>query len=401
MKHLLVNNTSSVAYDDNDADDVRVFIDGKLHDFKDDNGNRIDYANATKRNKYSQILNRQFENLLLLTGAGSSIGWGVGGKIGKSMVDLWDDAENLLTSVVFNKLLETIGYDERWDDGSIIKNLEKVLSMATPAIPYIDKKDVDIEDCVNRIKNFIKDACRLALPVNSPHTLLLNKITKRKVTLPRFKLFTLNYDLLFEQAACESNFAVIDGFSFSHPRTFSGRNYDYDIVSRNNSRVKEEDNFIQKVFHLYKLHGSVSWERVNEKIIQKDDPDNPLMIYPHQSKYESSYEQPYFEMMSRFQSNLRRENVFLITLGFSFGDKHIVTAIVEALEQNPSFQLMIINRGIDENNENLKPFIDASRKYSNISIISETFDDFSKHYPDLTSYNQEDTKQIIINIPTL
>lgn len=399
MKYLILNNNSSVAYDDSDVDDVKVFIDGKEHDFKDSKENRIDYAIATKRNKYSQILNNQFENLLLLTGAGSSIGWGVSGKIGKSMADLWDDAEKLLTKKVFDKLLSTIGYNETWEDGSIVKNLEKVLSMATPAIPYVPKEDIDIEDCVGKIKDFIKDACQLDLPTNSPHTLLLNKITKRKVTLPRFKLFTLNYDMLFEQAACKSNFVIIDGFSFSHPRTFSGRNYDYDIVSRNQSRVKEEDNFIQKVFHLYKLHGSVNWEKVTDKIIQKDNPNHPLMIYPHQSKYESSYEQPYFEMMSRFQTSLRKENVLLITVGFSFGDKHIVTAIVEALEQNPSFQLMIINREIDENNENIKPFIEAAKKYSNISIVSETFEDFANNYPDLKSYNQDDTRQIVINIP--
>lgn len=399
MTYFLLNNNSSVAYDDSDASDVKVYIDGKLHDFKESTENRIDYANATKRNKYSQTLNNQFENLLLLTGAGSSIGWGKDGKLGKSMANLWDDAEALLTSEVFGKLLETIGYDEKWEDGEIVKNLEKVLSMATPAIPYVAKEDIDIEGCVNKIKDFIKEACQLSLPDNSPHTLLLNKITKRKVTLPRFKLFTLNYDLMFEQASWESNFVVIDGFSFSQPRIFSGRNYDYDIVSRNQSRVKEEDNFIQKVFHLYKLHGSVNWEKEDNKIVQKENPNNPLMIYPHQSKYESSYEQPYFEMMSRFQSNLRKENVFLITIGFSFGDKHIVTAIVEALEQNPSFQLMIINRGIDETNENLKPFIDAAKKYSNISIVSETFEDFTKNYPDLKSYNQEDTRQILINIP--
>jgi len=399
MVNLLLNNTSSVAYDEKDENNIKVFIDGKEHDFGESTENRIDYAQATKRNKYAYTLNNQFENLLLLTGAGSSIGWGKGVKQGKSMVDLWNDAEALLTPAIFDKLLKTINYNDRWEDGTIIKNLERVLSMATPAIPFIPKDEIDIEDCVNKIKDFIKDACQLILPDNSPHTLLLNKMTKRKVTLPRFKLFTMNYDMMFEQAACESNFVIIDGFSYSYPRTFSGRNYDYDIVSRNLSRVKEEDNFIQKVFHLYKLHGSVNWEREDGRIIQKEMPDNPIMIYPHQSKYESSYEQPYFEMMSRFQSSLRKENVFLITIGFSFGDKHIVTSIIEALEQNPSFQLMIINRGIDDFNANLAPFVEASRKYSNISIISETFEDFAKNYPDLKSYNQDTSKQIIINIP--
>ena len=105
MKYILLNNNSSVAYDDSEADDVKVYIDGKLHDFKDSTENRVDYAIATKRNKYSQTLNNQFENLLLLTGAGSSIGWGKDGKLGKSMANLWDDAEALLTSEVFEKLL--------------------------------------------------------------------------------------------------------------------------------------------------------------------------------------------------------------------------------------------------------------------------------------------------------
>lgn len=181
MKYLLLNNNSSVWYDESDADNVKVYIDGKEFDYKeikvDTKENRIEYANATKRSKYVQTLNSQFENLVLLTGAGSSIGWGNAGKIGKSMADLWDDAEKLLTKKVFEKLLAKIGYNEKWKDDTIIKNLEKVLSMATPAIPYIPKADIDIADCVNKIKELIKVACQLDLPTNAPHTLLLNRLS--------------------------------------------------------------------------------------------------------------------------------------------------------------------------------------------------------------------------------
>ncbi|MDM1455790.1 SIR2 family protein [Myroides odoratimimus] len=401
MKTLLLNNKSSVSYDESTLDDVKVYIDGVEHQFEDENQNRIDYAIATKRKKYAKTLNHQFENLILLTGAGSSIDWGIDGKVGQSMVSLWDGVEEELGTELFSQLLEVIKYDDKWPDESIVKNLEKVLSMATPAIPYIDDDGIDLVDCVDRIKNFIRNACMLNLPDNAPHSILLNKMTKRKVTLPRFRLFTLNYDTMFEQAASRNNFTIIDGFSFGIPRVFSGRNFDYDIVSRNQSRVKEEDNFIEKVFHLYKLHGSVNWEKIGNKIYQREGIESPLMIYPHQSKYESSYEQPYFEMMSRFQNSLRKENVFLVTIGFSFGDKHIVTSIIEALEQNPSFQLMIINRSIDENNENLKPFIEAAKVYSNISIVAETFEDFANNYPDLQTYNHDTNKQIVINLPTV
>jgi hypothetical protein len=122
------------------------------------------------------------------------------------------------------------------------------------------------------------------------------------------------------------------------------------------------------------------------------------MIYPKDSKYESSYEQPYFEMMSRFQQNVRNENTLLICIGFSFNDKHIVTAIVEALEQNPGFQLMVVNKGIDNWSKSFNPIFEAAKIHNNIVLVDEVFDEFAKYYPDLKSYNQEDAKKIILNL---
>lgn len=398
MLYIYINNKSSVAIEKSKGGDIKVFIDGSEHKFEEENPNKEEYAHATKRKKYNSFLNNQYENILVLTGAGSSKDIGKDEKKGKILAELWDDAENLLTKPVFDKLCDAINYRDKNANGDFIKNLEKLLSLASIAKDYIISDEVDILKCISKIKVLIKESCTLTLPYNSPHSILLNKITKRKVTYPRFKLFTLNYDTLFEQAGWQSNFTVIDGFSFSIPRIFSGRNFDLDIVSRNKSRVKEEDNFIQKVFHIYKLHGSIDWHLENNLIKQNENTAEALMIYPNQSKYESSYEQPYFEMMSRFQQNLRNENVLLVCIGFSFGDKHIVTAIKEALEQNPSFQLLVINKGIDESNINLKPFIEAAKQHTNIAFIDEIFEDFAKNFPDLQSYNQEDTKKIVINL---
>lgn len=111
MEHILLNNKSSVAYDDSIPEDIKVFIDNKEHDFKDSTENRIDYAIAIKRNKYAKTLNHQFENLVLLTGAGSSIDWGVDGKVGQSMVNLWDGVELELGTELFSKLLDVIKYN--------------------------------------------------------------------------------------------------------------------------------------------------------------------------------------------------------------------------------------------------------------------------------------------------
>lgn len=417
-KYLFINGHKSVAIELDGNEVTNVYIDGRLHDFgEEQNPNKLDYAYAIKRKKYKEFLNNQFDNLVVLSGAGSSVGVGQNIKVGeldierkgKIMTDLWNAVEEKLTTPLLERFCDLVTYTEFVPHGEIRnydKNLEKLLSLANIAKTFVtdDTEETDgikkiyIGETIKIIEQLIKVNCTLKLPDDAPHLLFIEKITKRKVTLPRVKVFTLNYDTLFEQAGRKKNFTIIDGFSFSQPRTFSGRNFDLDIVSRNSSRVKEEDNFVQKVFHLYKPHGSVDWAKENNEIIQRENVENPLMIFPKDSKYESSYEQPYFEMMSRFQQNLRNENVLLICIGFSFNDKHLVTAIIEALEQNPSFQLMVVNKSIDQSSEAFKPFFEASKKHSNIALVSELFKDFADNYPDLKSYSQEDAKKIILNL---
>jgi hypothetical protein len=399
MKHVYINGESSVAIERNETDNEvsAVYIDGKKHKFEDEAENKENYALQVKRNKYKKFLSRQFENLIVLTGAGSSYGVGEGNKKGRLLSELWDDTEETLGSDKLNKFCELVNYTDK-KEGNYIKNLEKLLSIANAAKNFVESTtEIDITDTIKKIEDTIRIKCELKLPSDAPHHTFIEKITRRKVTLPRAKVFTLNYDTLFEQAGRKGNFTIIDGFSFSFPRYFSGRNFDYDIVLRDKSRVKEEDNFINRVFHLYKPHGSVDWQRIKGGINQSDLTTEALMIYPKDSKYESSYEQPFFEMMSRFQQNLRKDDALLICVGFSFNDKHIVTAIQEALEQNSGFQIIIVNKGIDTS-EGFKWLLDLSEKHSNIVLIDELFSDFAQHYPLLKSYNQDEYKKITISL---
>lgn len=417
-KSVEIENIKSDQEGVNETIDCNIYVDGNLYKFDEGTtcDDKLKLAISKKREKYVEFLNNQFENLIILTGAGSSVGIGKNIGIGEEtkerkgrlLAQLWDDVKDVITEETLHRFCKLVKYEDKVknekDDEQYVKNLEKLLSLANVSKNYVEhipakgEVKIVIEDVIKKIEEVIKTNCTLKLPENAPHTLFIEKITKRKVTLPRAKIFTLNYDTLFEQAGRKKNFTIIDGFSFSHPRTFSGRNFELDIVSRNSSRVKEEDNFIQKVFHLYKPHGSVDWTNEENQIIQKDETDKSLMIYPKDSKYESSYEQPYFEMMSRFQQNVRNENTLLICIGFSFNDKHIVTAIIEALEQNPGFQLMVVNKGIDNWSKSFNPIFESAKIHNNIVLIDETFDDFAKYYPDLKSYNQEDAKKIILSL---
>lgn len=368
-----------------------------------------DFVESAKRAAYIEFFKKPFKNLLILSGAGSSMDTG-----GKSMWQLWNIAERKfgfeenkteITDSHFKVLCNDIAFDYT------SKNLETLLSQIEGVIKFrgdieitYKKEKLKLSEIKKIIFNTIRQECTITAPSptdNFPHKTFLDKVLQRKPTSPRVKVFTLNYDTLFEAAAQRVNAVVIDGFSFTVPRTFSGRLFDYDIVQREGSKLKEEDNFIQRVFHLHKLHGSVTWTRefVDGHVIVDANTKDPLMVYPREAKYEDSYEQPFFEMMARFQRNLRLNNdTLLICIGYSFNDKHINSAIEEALNQNPGFRLAVIDPGIDSGNsqpmENIKK---SALNSSRILMVAETFSDFAESYPEIQTYDEGLAEVITLN----
>lgn len=379
--YILLQSEYNLSYNNDEC-----YINEKAIKKESDAKTAKDVCIELQRSFYNSFLKRHSKNLVILTAAGTSLDNGVKEKSGKTREGLWNyciteiDAFEVSITGFKTKLF----YKE--------KDIEGLLSY----IILYEKLNGEIinEQVVLReaLELKIAEACRLELQHHAPHKDFLNKITARKPNDPRVQLFTTNYDLLFEQAAIEGGFVVIDGFSFTQPRKFSGRYFDFDIVNRERTRVKQEESFISKVFHLYKLHGSLNW--VKDKfgnIEQEDNPNEPLIIYPASEKYESSYEQPYFEMMSRFQQALRKENTLLVVIGFGFQDKHIQNVIIEAVEQNPSFQLLIVNYndsgGIDTTH--LKSFFSDEEKMQvkrNVNIVFDTFSGFTKYYPSNNTY---------------
>lgn len=82
-------------------------------------------------------------------------------------------------------------------------------------------------------------------------------------------MFTTNYDLCFEYAAREQQFVVVDDFSHSVPQTYDRAHFSYDIVRREGDA--DPPDYIESVFHLYKLHGSIDWRRRGPVILRLRD----------------------------------------------------------------------------------------------------------------------------------
>jgi len=349
-----------------------------------------EYAFETMRLDYKKALTRQFDNIVVLSGAGTSVGIGIGDKVGKTMKGLWDSVSNTLGFENVKEFADKIGFHDIREDYT---NLEELISRSMLAVEFLPEEQDNLNQTIAKIEKIIRDDCTLVLPENAPHSLFMRKITSRKLKYSRVKLFTLNYDLLFEQAASKGGYVLVDGFSYNSPRTFDGNNFDYDIVIRNNSRLISEDNYAPKVLHIYKPHGSLDWKRSEDEdnisFIKVFPNENPVMIYPSNSKFKYSYEQPFFEMIARFQQELRTKNTLLVSIGFSFYDLHIKTMINEAINTNPGLTVLVVNPDVGSN-ANYNGLKEKAKTMKNIILASETFLDFSKYFPysDIYDYGE-------------
>lgn len=373
MKNIVLHKNNKISFDDKKCfkNEIEVDLQKRLPE---------DVANELKREFISSFFTQFRENIVVLSAAGTSMD--NGSNAGMSREDLWNHCKSEIDELCkASPLIST-------HDSIKNKDIEAFLSR----VKLFEKLNGQIPGGFREeIENKIVQACALTLDSAAPHLNFLNKITSRKVSAPRVKIFTLNYDTLFEQAANRGGYTVIDGFSYVQPRKFSGRYFDIDFVNRYQTRINKEESFEPKVFHLYKLHGSLTWERNGNDILMKSKPTDPLIIYPADEKYESSYEQPYFEMMSRFQQSLRKEDTILFVIGFGFMDKHIQNVIIEAVEQNPSFHLVIIQYNtkgeIDPTAIGSYLKSDGNAK-DNVTVIFDTFSDFTSSFPLNKTYFQ-------------
>lgn len=329
-----------------------------------------------------------FKHLIVLSGAGTSVGLKLKTE-GKDRGGLWTACKDKIDRICFilpSRSEECKKAEEEQDIEGFLSYVEKASAVMAA--------NGDLNQLIVELKNIIRENCQLEFADNpEPHLSFLRKLTARKSSLPRVEVFTTNYDTLFEQAAKVAGIVVMDGFSFSMPRVFSGRNFDLDIVNRARSRMKNEENFIPNVIRLMKLHGSVDWKKADGNVLQCDPKDNvdALMIYPSSDKYSFSYDQPYFEMMSRFQTAVRREEILLIVAGFGFRDKHLNNVIIEAVKQNPSFHLLIL----DYSGEGKPIDIDYYNELfggigANVSIFNGKFSEFVECVPMNKSYQISD-----------
>ncbi len=171
------------------------------------------------------------------------------------------------------------------------------------------------------------------------------------------KIFTLNYDLLIEKKLSE--ITIERGFD-------DNKKWNYKLFSE---RPEEPE------IYLYKLHGSLDWERDTITQIVKcvdNIPNIPDLIFGTQ--YKMQYIDPYLFLFSEFRHYALKAKL-IICIGYSFSDEHINAILSQALKNNTETKIYSVNSD-DENKqmENIKQMLSCQE--SQIKSISKSAKDF-------------------------
>lgn len=138
------------------------------------------------------------------------------------------------------------------------------------------------------------------------------------------ELFTTNYDLLLEEALEANRIPYFDGFVGSRLTFFD-------------THAMEEDVLPARWARLWKLHGSINWQKDDQNTVRRGQATSPIehcLIHPSHLKYDESRRMPYLAMIDRLRSFLRRPNSVLVISGYSFGDDHLNEVLIQGLQGN-------------------------------------------------------------------
>lgn len=356
---------------------------------EDEKIDKTDFELLVKRN-VSDFINRSFDNIVVLAGAGSSVVNNQEGNIdeefGKTVLMIAKDIDFELGSesefFSLQDLADMSKYsvDVKINEGEFNNdfNLEDFLSNVITFEKYVPEetkeKYIKTKD---KIFELIKNNTSYSFDEEKlKHATFINTLAKKVKTPNKLSIVTTNYDTLFEEAAENINYTVIDGFSFSHNPYFDSDLFEWSLVKDVPDIKTKEFQYKKNIFNLLKIHGSITWEESESKIRRKnkDAVNKPIMIFPSSNKYMQSYQEPYFELFSKFQDLLKKPNTLLITTGFSFADNHIAQMIVQAITHNTSLSVLISDYNIEHDTENWNKLVTLMEQKHQIAFLSATMD---------------------------
>lgn len=266
-----------------------------------------------------------------------------------------------------------------------------------------EKKSLDLLKRANRTRNYIIqtlfEKVNYVFTENMPfkHTAVILRLNQMlKSSAEKMMVVTTNYDLAIEKMLKKNGFTIFDGFTYSD-NIFNDDEFDWVLSKEVESLNTKELIYKSNMIDLLKIHGSINWKRdiegtkkvdiseINQilsdkgnnedksenqeslnNVFEENEKLNKIgMIFPSSNKYMQSYEEPYFDLITRFQEKLHKSNTLLVTSGFSFGDNHISRMILNAIKHNPGLKCLITNYEINNDTSTIGLDNIDEEKYGN------------------------------------
>lgn len=193
------------------------------------------------------------------------------------------------------------------------------------------------------------------------------------------EIFTPNYDLLFEQAFEQHPLPHFDGFVGSREPWFDLSSIEHDAIPARWTR-------------LWKLHGSINWEKSEEKMngtkgtrvvrVTREAELGKVMIFPSHLKYDQSRRMPYLAMLDRLRAFFHGKLIKsrgdagrpeedaprLIVCGYSFLDDHLNEVLLDGLRGNRNAQCFAL---MYSNLEDHPRVVEYAVKQGNLTVLAK------------------------------
>ncbi len=166
-------------------------------------------------------------------------------------------------------------------------------------------------------------------------------------------IFTTNYDLLFELAASIVKIPISNGFEGIAQRFF-----DIERIELTHGKIKSNrtfEQFNEPHIKLIKLHGSTSWFKEGDNIIESfftGKTDDRCMILPKRTKVVETLESPYDKLFRYASSVIGKQCKFIVSCGYSYRDEHINDILFNSKLRENSIRVFALSK--DETPEILK-----------------------------------------------
>jgi len=211
-----------------------------------------------------------------------------------------------------------------------------------------------------------------------------NTISSRSLHIvnKQVNIFTTNFDMFMEDSCERLGIPYNDGFAGQINPNFSVANFNK--IQRYKSLQFDNTSDIP-LFNIIKLHGSVSWQTKDEKIVYSNGTHIPddlgdktgndfdegykqiAVINPNAEKhFETVLDTNYASMLRKFTLELEKENSVLILVGFSLEDKHIKNLLYGVMKSNPT--LVVVYFSYSQYDETADKF--EEKKNPNLYVIS-------------------------------